>query len=219
MGFSMGEALHSESVNLQGPMLPADLVVPEQAHGLVLFAHGSGSSRLSKRNRWVAEVLQQQGLATLLCDLLSEDEARDRRKVFNTALLARRVGQAMEWVDQRADLKHLRLGLFGASTGAAAALLTAAQRPTHVRAVVSRGGRPDLAMACLPQVLAPSLLIVGGQDTDVLALNRQALPRLGGPKRLEVVPGATHLFQEPGALESVAALAMAWFDRFLGERD
>ncbi len=216
MGELMAEAVHSESVNLQGPVLPADLVVPEQAQGLVLFAHGSGSSRLSQRNRWVAEVLQQRGLATLLFDLLTEDEARDRRKVFNIPLLGRRVELAMDWVDQRADLTHLRLGLFGASTGAAAALSAAARRPTHVHAVVSRGGRPDLAMDQLPRVRAPTLLIVGEKDADVLALNREAQRRLGGAKRLEVVPGATHLFVEKGALESAAALAGAWFNRFLG---
>ena len=211
----MTEAMHFETVNLQGPVLPADLVVPDDAQGLVLFAHGSGSSRLSRRNRWVAEVLQRHGLATLLFDLLSEEEAEDRRKVFQISLLARRVGEAMDWVERRMDLQRLPLGLFGASTGAAAALLAAAQRPTRVAAVVSRGGRPDLAFQVLNQVLAPTLLIVGGRDTEVLALNRDALRRLAGPKRLEVVPGATHLFEEAGTLESVAALAVAWFERHL----
>ena len=212
----MTEAMHFETVNLQGPVLPADLVVPDDAQGLVLFAHGSGSSRLSRRNRWVAEVLQRHGLATLLFDLLSEEEAEDRRKVFQISLLARRVGEAMDWVERRMDLQRLPLGLFGASTGAAAALLAAAQRPTRVAAVVSRGGRPDLAFQVLNQVLAPTLLIVGGRDTEVLALNRDALRRLAGPKRLEVVPGASHLFEEAGTLESVAALAVAWFERHLG---
>lgn len=215
----MGEEIHKEAVSLQGPLLPADLMVPEQATGLVLFAHGSGSSRLSGRNRWVAEVLQQHGFATLLFDLLTEEEAQDRSKVFNIALLARRVGEAIDWVEQRPDLRDLRLGLFGASTGAAAALLAAAQKPTNVAAVVSRGGRPDLAMTALPLVRAPTLLIVGGQDTDVLKLNREALRQLGGSKRLEVVPGATHLFEEPGTLESIAALAARWFEHYLISAD
>ena len=211
----MTPEMHSEQVNLQGPSLPADLMVPEHAKGLVLFAHGSGSSRRSVRNRWVAGVLQQRGLATLLFDLLTEEEAQDRRKVFDIALLGRRVVDAMEWVAQRPDLAHLRLGLFGASTGAAAALVAAAQKPQLAAAVVSRGGRPDLALRVLPQVQAPTLLIVGGHDTEVLALNRQALRALGGEKRLEIVPGATHLFEEPGTLESVAALAAEWFRRHL----
>jgi putative phosphoribosyl transferase len=215
MSNAMTEELHSEAVNLESPALPADLVVPEHATGLVLFAHGSGSSRHSKRNRWVASVLQQHGLATLLFDLLTEDEAQDRRNVFNISLLARRVGQAIDWVQRRPDLSDLHLGLFGASTGAAAALCAAAQKPTKIVAVVSRGGRPDLALDALPQVLAPTLLIVGGADRTVLELNFEALRRLGGAKRLEVVPGATHLFEEPGALESVAALAASWFERHL----
>jgi putative phosphoribosyl transferase len=215
MNHAMAEDVHSESVNLQSPSLPADLVMPEHATGLVLFVHGSGSSRHSRRNRWVASVLQQHGLATLLFDLLTEEEAQDRRKVFNIPLLARRVGQAIDWVERRPDLVRLRLGLFGASTGAAAALLVAAQKPKRVAAVVSRGGRPDLAMDALPDVQAPTLLIVGGQDVDVLALNREALRRLAGPKRLEVVPGASHLFEEPGTLEGVASLAASWFERHL----
>ncbi|MDM7949643.1 alpha/beta family hydrolase [Hydrogenophaga sp.] len=209
--------MQSEQVNLQGPSLPADLMVPEHAQGLVLFAHGSGSSRRSVRNRWVAGVLQRRGLATLLFDLLTEEEAQDQRKVFDIALLGRRVVDAMEWVAQRPDLAHLRLGLFGASTGAAAALVAAAQKPRRAAAVVSRGGRPDLALSVLPQVQAPTLLIVGGRDAEVLVLNRQAIRELGGEKRLEIVPGATHLFEEPGTLESVAALAAEWFRRHLCE--
>lgn len=207
--------MHSELVTIQGPALPADLVVPEHARGLVLFAHGSGSSRRSVRNRWVARSLQQHGLATLLFDLLTEAQAQDRRKVFDIALLGQRVTEAMQWVAQRPDLAHLKLGLFGASTGAAAALVAAAQNPQRTSAVVSRGGRPDLALAVLAQVQAPTLLIVGGLDTEVLTLNRQALRALSGEKRLEVVPGATHLFEEPGALESVAVLAADWFKRHL----
>lgn len=213
----MTPEMQSEQVNLQGPSLPADLMVPEHAQGLVLFAHGSGSSRRSVRNRWVAGVLQRRGLATLLFDLLTEEEAQDQRKVFDIALLGRRVVDAMEWVAQRPDLAHLRLGLFGASTGAAAALVAAAQKPRRAAAVVSRGGRPDLALSVLPQVQAPTLLIVGGRDAEVLVLNRQAIRELGGEKRLEIVPGATHLFEEPGTLESVAALAAEWFRRHLCE--
>jgi putative phosphoribosyl transferase len=213
----MVKQLAQERITIQGAALPADLVVPENACGMVLFAHGSGSSRRSVRNRWVAGVLQQNGLATLLFDLLSESEAQDRRKVFDIALLGRRVGEAMGWVTQRPDLRHLRLGLFGASTGAAAALVAAAQNPRRTAAVVARGGRPDLALGVLPQVLSPTLLIVGARDTEVLALNRQAFRALGGEKRLEVVPGATHLFEEPGTLESVAALAADWFESRLCE--
>lgn len=202
-----------ESVNLQGPSLPGDLSVPPQAKGLVMFAHGSGSSRHSARNRWVADALQQRGLATLLFDLLTVHEAEDRRRVFDIPLLGRRVVEALRWVEQRPDLSGLRLGLFGASTGAAAALLAAADMPQHVAAVVSRGGRPDLIMDRLPQVQAPTLLIVGGLDPEVLELNRLAFRRLSVSKRLEVVPGATHLFAEPGALDSVAALAGSWFEQ------
>ena len=178
-----------------------------------MFAHGSGSSRHSARNRWVADALQQRGLATLLFDLLTVHEAEDRRRVFDIPLLGRRVVEALRWVEQRPDLSGLRLGLFGASTGAAAALLAAADMPQHVAAVVSRGGRPDLIMDRLPQVQAPTLLIVGGLDPEVLELNRLAFRRLSVSKRLEVVPGATHLFAEPGALDSVAALAGSWFEQ------
>ena len=171
----MGNAVLNEAVILQGPALPGDLSIPPRAVGLVLLAHGSGSSRLSTRNRWVAQQLQQHGLATLLFDLLTEEESRDRRLVFDIPLLAQRVVHAMRWVEQREELAGLRLGLFGASTGAAAALVAAAQKPQRVAAVVSRGGRPDLALAWLPRVQAPTLLIVGGRDEEVLELNRQAL--------------------------------------------
>ena len=196
-------------VGLSG--LPGDLQVPARARGLVLFAHGSGSSRLSVRNRRVADLLLQQGLATLLFDLLSEAEAADRRKVFDIELLGERMLQSIDWASADDVLAALPLGLFGASTGAAAALQAAALRPQRVAAVVSRGGRPDLARPWLPRVAAPVLLIVGGADTEVLELNRQALRLLHGAKRLEIVPGATHLFEEAGALERVAALAAAWF--------
>lgn len=211
----MTEAVLTERVVLQGPSLPGDLTVPAHARGLVLFAHGSGSSRLSERNRWVARQLQRRGLATLLFDLLTEDEAQDRRMVFDIPLLGQRIVHAMQWAGQRSELAGLRLGLFGASTGAAAALVAAAQKPQRVAAVVSRGGRPDLAGEWLPHVQAPTLLIVGGRDEEVLALNRQALRLLTGHKRLEVVPGATHLFEEPGTLDSVAALAVSWFEQHL----
>lgn len=211
----MSATMLTEPVVLQGPSLPGDLSVPPHAKGLVLFAHGSGSSRLSERNRWVARQLQRHGLATLLFDLLTAEEALDRRMVFDIPLLGQRVVQAMRWAAQRDELAGLRLGLFGASTGAAAALVAAAQKPQHVAAVVSRGGRPDLAGEWLPHVQAPTLLIVGGHDEEVLALNRQALRLLKGRKRLEVVPGASHLFEEPGTLDSVAALAVSWFEQHL----
>jgi putative phosphoribosyl transferase len=205
----------SEPVRVGPLALPGDLQLPPRATSLVLFAHGSGSSRSSERNRWVAGVLQQHRLATLLFDLLSEAEAAERRNVFDIELLTQRVVQAIDWADRQAALSGLCLGLFGASTGAAAALRAAALRPGRVHAVVSRGGRPDLAAACLPRVGAPTLLIVGGADPEVLELNRQALRLLQCNKRLEVVPGATHLFEEPGALGSVAELAAGWFDTHL----
>ena len=203
--------MFNEAVVLQESSLQGDLAVPARARGLVLFAHGSGSSRLSERNRWVARALQRQGLATLLFDLLTPIEALDRRHVFDITLLGRRVQEATRWARQRVDTAGLPVCLFGASTGAAAALVAAADRPQGIAAVVSRGGRPDLAPGHLHRVQAPTLLIVGGDDVDVLELNRWALGQLRCTKRLEVVPGATHLFEEPGALESVAALAAEWF--------
>jgi len=198
--------------------LPGTIEMPtDAARGVVIFAHGSGSSRLSPRNRQVAARLHERHLATLLFDLLTEGEARDRRKVFDIPLLAQRLGEAIAWYGTQPALATLPCGLFGASTGAAAALLAAAERPGAVRAVVSRGGRPDLAGAALPQVQAPTLLIVGGADTEVLQLNRAALARLGCTKRLDVVPLATHLFEEPGALEEVAERAADWFATYLWE--
>jgi dienelactone hydrolase len=191
--------------------LPGDLVRPAGAGALVLFAHGSGSSRLSSRNRRVAGRLQREGLATLLFDLLGEAEALDRRRVFDIERLGERLVQAVDWAAAQPALTGLRMGLFGASTGAAAALAAAAERPQRIGAVVSRGGRPDLAGTRLAQVRAPTLLIVGGDDADVLALNRDALQQLRCPKRLDVVPGATHLFEEPGTLDAVADLAAGWF--------
>jgi len=183
---------------------------PDEPRGIVLFAHGSGSSRLSPRNTFVAGALEESGLATLLFDLLTDDEAANRSNVFDIPLLSERLGHASDWVASHDATKGLPLGLFGASTGAAAALVTAAARP-DVRAVVSRGGRPDLAGDALKKVSAPTLLIVGGHDYQVLDLNRQAYQQLRCERRLEVVPGATHLFEEAGALRKVVALAQSWF--------
>jgi putative phosphoribosyl transferase len=199
--------------------LVGDLVVPAGAAGVVLFAHGSGSSRHSPRNRLVAGALRRVGLATLLLDLLTPaEEERDRVTAelrFDVALLAERLIAATDLLLAEPATAGLPLGLFGASTGAGAALIAAAERPETVAAVVSRGGRPDLAGEHLGRVRAPTLLIVGGRDQLVLELNRQAQARLAAPSRLEVVPGATHLFEEPGALEQVARLAAAWFTEHL----
>lgn len=188
--------------------LEGELCLVDPPRGIVVFAHGSGSSRRSRRNRQVAEALQRKGLSTLLFDLLTDDEAENRVNVFDIPLLAQRVTDAIDDLSSRGSQP---VGLFGASTGAGAALVAAALRPQAVRAVVSRGGRPDLAGDALGEVLAPTLLIVGGADTEVLALNRAALDRLRCEKRLEIVPRATHLFEETGALDVVAALAGAWF--------
>lgn len=199
--------------------LQGDLIVPSGAKGIVLFAHGSGSSRKSPRNRFVAGVLQRAGLATLLFDLLTADEERadeiDAHLRFDIDLLARRLVGATDWVQSQGETRNLRIGYFGASTGAAAALIAAVERPEVVDAVVSRGGRPDLADRWLSRVRAPTLLIVGGDDREVLALNRSALRQLRSPKQLEIVPHATHLFEEPGTLERVADVAAAWFRRHL----
>ena len=197
---------------LVGPLgLPGIVDMPHDARALVLFVHGSGSSRRSARNQHVARVFHRHGLGTLLFDLLRQDEEPDRTNVFDIALLAQRVVDALEWVARRNDLAALPIGLFGASTGAAAALVAAAARPGRVAAVVSRGGRPDLAAGHLPDVAAPTLLIVGGADPAVLAANRAAFSLLRCPKRLEVVPAATHLFEEPGALDGVGEMAADWF--------
>jgi len=195
--------------------LAGDLFVPERADGLIVFAHGSGSSRRSPRNRFVSGSLHRRGLGTLLFDLLTPGEADDRANVFDIPLLAGRLLEAMQWCRARDNLPPLPIGLFGASTGAAAALVAAAQRPESVFAVVSRGGRPDLAGEALPDVRAPTLLIVGGADTEVLTMNEDAYRELVCEKRLEVVPGATHLFEEAGALECVGQLAGEWFARHL----
>jgi pimeloyl-ACP methyl ester carboxylesterase len=203
-----------------GPVtLDGNLTLPEEARAVVLFAHGSGSSRHSSRNRYVARVLNEAKLATLLIDLLTLDEevvdVRTARLRFDIELLAERLVGATDWLTQFPDTKQLPIGYFGASTGAAAALVAAAVRPDVVAAVVSRGGRPDLAGAALTQVRAPTLLIVGGDDGQVIQLNREALAQLRGEKQLLIVPGATHLFEEPGALDEVARLARDWFERHL----
>lgn len=196
--------------------LKAVLGLPDGATGIVIFAHGSGSGRLSPRNNHVAEGLRAAGLGTLLLDLLTPAEEQDRRNVFDIDLLARRLIRASQWVRDEAALASLSQGYFGASTGAAAALRAAASGEVPIDAVVSRGGRPDLAGdRALGQVRAPTLLIVGGADTEVLSLNRQALARLSCEKDLVVVPGATHLFEEPGTLDQVVDHAKAWFRHHL----
>jgi len=200
----------SLTVESDGVALPGDLTIPEQAIAVVVFAHGSGSSRRSPRNVRVAHRLHREVLGTLLFDLLTDAEAEDRQKVFDIDLLARRLGAAVGWVRGRSELDGLPVGLFGASTGAAAALVVAARTP-DVTAIVSRGGRPDLAGKALERVAAPTLLIVGGMDRQVLGLNRAAQARMRCETRLEIVPGATHLFEEPGGLDRVAELAAAWF--------
>lgn len=204
-----------------GPVtLEGSLGIPNSAGGVVLFAHGSGSGRHSPRNRYVARVLREANLATLLIDLLTEDEEevdlRTTRLRFDIGLLARRLVGATDWLVQNPDTEQLRIGYFGASTGAGAALVAAAERPDEVGAIVSRGGRPDLAGDALPLVKAPTLLIVGGNDEPVIGMNEEALARMRAVKRLQIVPGASHLFEEPGALEEVARLATVWFARHLG---
>jgi putative phosphoribosyl transferase len=208
------------ATDLDGKMigLPGRLTLPEAASGLVLFAHGSGSSRFSPRNTFVASVLHEAWVGTLLFDLLTEQEATDRANVFDIRLLADRLLAAVRFVAEHEQTRHLPLGLFGASTGAAAALVAAAEEP-RVVAVVSRGGRPDLAGAALKRVYAPTLLIVGGEDSEVLRLNQRALAVVPCEKRLAVVPGATHLFEEPGTLDEAARLAAEWCARHLAASD
>ena len=191
------------------------LRLPESATGLVIFAHGSGSSRLSPRNNAVADALTSHGLATLLFDLLTEEEEVDRRNVFDIGLLADRLVCAIEWAGGQPALKALPLGLFGASTGAAAALVAAAHLEERVAAIVSRGGRPDLAGDALERVRAPTLLIVGGADNEVVELNERALAKLRSPKKLQIIPGAGHLFSETGTLEAVIDHAATWFGTYL----
>ena len=204
-------------IDSAGVTLEGNLIVPRGATGIVLFAHGSGSSRFSSRNRYVAEILRQSNLGTLLIDLLTQQEelvdTRTAHLRFDIDLLARRLVGAAEWLgEQHPDLE---VGLFGASTGGGAALVAAAEIPDRIAAVVSRGGRPDLAGDALPLVKAPTLLVVGGDDVPVIAMNQEALDRMTCVKRMEIIPGATHLFEEPGTLEQVAKLASDWFEKYL----
>ncbi len=211
--------LSERSIQIPPSGVAGDLAVPLNARGVIVFAHGSGSSRLSSRNRFVARVLQQASLATLLLDLLTAEEEqidlRTRQLRFDIDLLATRLVEATEWLAGDISVGGLPLGYFGASTGAAAALIAAAELPDLTHAVISRGGRPDLAGAALPRVKSPTLLIVGGDDYAVIELNRKALNELKCEKKLEIVPGATHLFEEPGALEQVAELARDWFKHYV----
>ena len=205
-------------VTIGGLQLPGNLRVPTAATTLVIFAHGSGSSRFSPRNMMVAEALNAQSIGTLLFDLLTSDEEQDRANVFDIPLLAERLVEVVQWIDRQPELARLQLGFFGASTGAAAALVAAAELGSRIGAVVSRGGRPDLAGAALEMVTAPTLLIVGGFDGAVIELNEQACARLKATKWLEIIPGATHLFPEPGAMEAVIVLATRWFSTYLTAR-
>ena len=214
-----GAQSHLVAVTAGQVTLEGMLEIPAGARGIVLFAHGSGSSRHSPRNRYVARALQEGGLATLLLDLLTaEEEEVDQVTAhlrFDIPLLAERLAGATDWLLQEPETRHLRIGYFGASTGAAAALVAAAQRPDAIAAIVSRGGRPDLAGPSLARVRAPTLLIVGGYDEPVIEMNEDARRQLSVEKRLVIVPGATHLFEEPGTLEQVARLARDWFTRYL----
>lgn len=195
--------------------LPGILTIPKGASGIVVFAHGSGSSRLSPRNQHVAQVLQEVGLATLLFDLLDEVEAEDRRKVFEISLLADRLVDSVEWVVTNPETCDLRVGLFGASTGAAAALVAATRLGSRIAAIVARGGRPDMAETYLPLVACPTLLVVGAEDEAVIQMNQRAFDLIRCTKQLRIIDGATHLFTEPGALEQVAKLASDWFCQYL----
>jgi pimeloyl-ACP methyl ester carboxylesterase len=211
--------IEAVAVPVGATTLKADLRVPASAQGLVIFAHGSGSSRFSTRNRQVAEFLGERGFATLLLDLLTpQEEAIDvdtAKYRFDIARLGPRVSAAADWAATRTDIGTLPIGCFGASTGAAAALIAAAERPATISAVVSRGGRPDLAGEALGRVTAPTLLIVGGHDEPVIDLNRYAMRQMHGHVDLQIVPGATHLFEEPGTLERVCEMAAGWFARYL----
>jgi len=219
---SAAEIHQSVAIPAGRKQLSGDLDIPAGAHGLVLFAHGSGSSRHSPRNRYVAEVIRDAGIGTLLFDLLTEaEEAEDRftgQLRFDIDLLAGRLVQATKWVDRDPNVKHLGVGYFGSSTGAAAALIASVDSTVPVQAIVSRGGRPDLAGESLPHVTAPTLLIVGGLDDVVIELNQRAFQQLRGEKAVEIIPGATHLFEEKGALAQVARLAAEWFRQHLHAR-
>lgn len=214
-----GRATTAVRIPIGEQYLHGDLGWPEKAHGLIVFAHGSGSGRHSPRNQFVAGALEQRSFATLLLDLLTADEelvdSRTAHLRFDIELLARRLVTVVDWLRGRRETASTSIGLFGASTGAGAALVAAAARPAAILAVVSRGGRPDLAGMALPMVVAPTLLIVGGNDAPVIQMNRDAMARMPGEVVLDIVPGATHLFEEPGKLERVAALAGNWFERYL----
>ncbi|HEY9723478.1 MAG TPA: alpha/beta family hydrolase [Oscillatoriaceae cyanobacterium] len=221
MGISFGPIGEAREVQLEagGRRLNGTLGIPPQARGLVLFAHGSGSSRFSSRNRHVAQVLRNAGIATLLFDLLTKDEEAEDEWTghlrFNIPMLANRLTDATDWVLAQPETRELPIGYFGASTGGGAALVAAAERPSVVRAVVSRGGRPDLAGEALRRVEAPTLLIVGGDDEPVIGMNQAAMAQMHAKVELTIVPGATHLFEEPGTLDEVARLATNWFRRYL----
>lgn len=208
-------------ITLSSVELIGDLTLPQTPAGLIVFAHGSGSSRLSSRNRFVAEALQHANFATLLFDLLTQEEDRQPGPLpqrFNIPLLGDRMTEVIDWCEKQHRISHLPIGLFGASTGAAAALIAAAERPALVRAVVSRGGRPDLAADALPRVKAPTLFIVGGDDVPVIGMNEYAAGKMQPSPQLEIVPGATHLFEEQGKLEQVARLAADFFTQHLSAR-
>lgn len=210
---------HEVTVSIDGHAMVGDLTLPKDALGVVLFAHGSGSSRQSPRNRFVASTLVQRGFATLLIDLLTREEEEVDRMTshlrFDIRLLADRLAGIITWLRERRETSALPIGLFGASTGGGAAIVAATMRPADVTAIVSRGGRPDLAGGALDRVSVPTLLIVGGQDPVVIRLNQDAMARMRQYATLEIVPNATHLFEEPGALERVAQLAGDWFARYL----
>lgn len=217
----MGKSMNGNEISLpiKDLTLQGFLSYLWKTNALVVFAHGSGSSRLSPRNQYVAQVLNEHHLGTLLCDLLShEEQIREEQGAklrFDIPLLSSRLTAIVDWVHQQPAMKTARLGLFGASTGAAAALLTAKTRPREISCIVSRGGRPDLAEGAIETVIAPTLLIVGGRDPEVQALNKAAATRMRAVHQMMIIPGATHLFNEPGALEQVANLASAWFERYL----
>lgn len=204
-------------IPLSAVTLKGDLILPENATGFVLFSHGSGSSRLSSRNRLVADLIQQQNIGTFLFDLLTEEEDEMYENRFNIDLLSDRLIETTQWLMEFETTKELPIGYFGASTGAASALRAAAHFKEKIKAVVSRGGRPDLAITELPQVTAPTLLIVGSLDTTVISMNKMALEKLKSIKELSIVPGATHLFEEPGKLQEVADLAINWYKKYLTE--
>lgn len=206
-------------IPLSSVTLKGDLIIPENARGIVIFSHGSGSSRFSSRNRMVAELIQKQNMGTFLFDLLTEEEDELYENRFNIDLLSDRLIETTQWLMDYKSTTDLPIGYFGASTGAASALRAAAYLKTKIKAVVSRGGRPDLAITELPQVTAPTLLIVGGLDVAVIGMNKMAYDQLESVKEMKIIPGATHLFEEPGKLLEVAELAMVWYKRYLTTKD